>query len=520
MSLLLALLSLAACTPLGPAKPDPRPPELPDDALTVSPSVLDFGELAVLDTPEATREITITNQTDESLLVEGLTHVWGIDEDVFIVDAPAVVQLEPRASAMIPVRFVPGTEGRWLGTVIPPLAVAPVELIGAATAPVASLRVSDAQVGAPYVGCAVESTLRLSNEGSEPLEVFGAERLGSEDFTLAEPPTGTLGPGDLVELGVRFAPTGAGPQSATVQVFTNDPASPVSALTLTGLGVPGSGVVETPPYVPGARADVLLVIDAGTDMWMTLYAAQSAASSLFAALDEGGVDWQVAVVNGVSSCTATVDPFLRADQVRDYSPEAIAPLLAYGLVPQTQSTRALLSLAVATLERTDVGDCLEGFVRDGAQLHVVLLTRGAEASPDPTDSYVSAIQARLPAEVDLVISALTGQDRGGCVGGGKAVEAANLTGGETLDVCANTPWETLWAEVAGVSAAAGSGVMTYTLAQEPVVATLTVRAEGRALSAWTYDAAARALRVNGAAEGLTVGEPLEISYLEALACQE
>jgi hypothetical protein len=222
----------------------------------------------------------------------------------------------------------------------------------------------------------------------------------------------------------------------------------------------------------------------------------------------------------VSSCSATVDPFLRADQVRDYSPEAIAPLLAYGLLPQTQGTRALLSLGAATLERTDDGDCLEGFVRDGAQLHVVLLTRGVEASPDPTDSYVTALKARLPDEVDLVISALTGQDAGGCLGGGKAIEAATLTGGAALDICASTPWETLWAQVAGVSAEAGSGVMTHTLEQAPVVATLTVRAEGRALTAWTYDESARALRVNGAAEGLSVGEPLEISYLEALACQE
>ncbi|MBK7756391.1 MAG: hypothetical protein IPI35_08275 [Deltaproteobacteria bacterium] len=95
MSLLLALVSFTACTPLGPARPDPRPPELPDDALTVSPSMLDFGELVVLDTPEAARTITLTNQTDEELLVEGLTHVWGIDEDVFFVDAPAVVRLDP-----------------------------------------------------------------------------------------------------------------------------------------------------------------------------------------------------------------------------------------------------------------------------------------------------------------------------------------------------------------------------------------------------------------------------------------
>jgi hypothetical protein len=181
--------------------------------------------------------------------------------------------------------------------------------------------------------------------------------------------------------------------------------------------------------------------------------------------------------------------------------------------------RSCLS-AVATLERTDAGDCLEGFVRDGAQLHVVLLTRGAESSPDSTASYVSALQARLPDEVDLVISAITGQDAGGCVGGGKAVEAATLTGGEALDVCAGTPWETLWAQVAGVSAAAGSGVMTHILEQEPVEATLSVRAEGRALSAWTYDPSTRALRVNGETEGLTVGEPIEVSYLEALACQE
>jgi hypothetical protein len=520
VSLLFALFSLSACTPLGPARPDPRPPELPDDALTVSPSTLDFGELVVLDTPEAQRTITLTNQTDEELLVEGLTHVWGIDEDVFFVDAPAVLRLEPRASLPIDLWFRPNTEGRWLGTVIPPLAVAPVELIGAATAPIASLRITDAQLGAPYVGCAVESTLRLSNEGSETLEVYGAERAGSGDFTLIDVPTGSLNPGDLMELPVRFAPTGAGQQSATVKVFTNDPAAPVSALTLTGLGVPGSGVVETPLYVPGAKADVLLVIDAGAEMWATLYAAQSAASALFSALDDGGVDWQVAVVNGVSSCSATVDPYLRADQVRDYSPEAIAPLLAYGLLPQTQGTRALLSLAVATLERTDAGDCLEGFVRDGAQLHVVLLTRGAESSPDSTASYVSALQARLPDEVDLVISAITGQDAGGCVGGGKAVEAATLTGGEALDVCAGTPWETLWAQVAGVSAAAGSGVMTHILEQEPVEATLSVRAEGRALSAWTYDPSTRALRVNGETEGLTVGEPIEVSYLEALACQE
>lgn len=510
------LLALVGCEPLGPAQPGPEGPVDAGVPLRAEPSALDFGVVEV-ESAEDTWEqsFTLTNRTGEALQVEGLTRVWGGDGR-FSSAAPPVVELEPGESVEVPVRFTPGTDGAW-EAFIAPSSQFELELRGEAAAPVARLIASSAGAEPVWVGCSGALDAALLNDGSRTLRLHTLELSGSADFTLLSELPADLEPGGLVPLRVGFTPQLPGPQSISLTLTSDDPAAPERSLTLDALGVPGSGVTEEHTYSPTVRVDWILAVDSGPAMAAELGAAQADVLTLLEAQDRAEVDWQITVVTGQTDCHATVDPFLYPEVFGTYDATRVAPALAYALNPEGSGTRALLDLALATVERTDPGDCLEGLLRPGAMLHVVLLTNGAESSDTPVAEALADLEARQSGEPGLRVSSVTGQG-GACTDGGAAVDAAQATGGATLDLCTQS-WEQIWEALAQVPADAAGGTYSWTLAETPVLSTLTLRSGERTLTRWSYDATTNRVSVDGDAEDLAPGDPLSASYLQALACE-
>ena len=506
----MSLLVLLACEPIGPGTglPDNDRTDAGEGQLSIERTRVDFGVLSVLADEPATQTLEVRNAGDAELVVAGLG--WIVGDEVFESDAEALVELGPGEAAQVELTFSPATDGLFEAVLFPNGSVQ-ITLTGQATAPVLRVLADVPDLGSVAVGCRVEADVVLLNDGSEDLQLGEAELVGGEGFLLEGELPPTLSPGEHGRVDAVFAPLEGGAQEALLTVPSNDPASPSSVLALTALAVPGERVQVTTPYIPGPPVDVLFVVDSTATT--ELAAAQGAAQVLFDRLDELEADWNVSVANGVAACHSTYDPYLSGDI---YSPETAGPALAYGLTPQSDGTAALLELADGLLERTEDGDCLAGFLRDDAPLHLVLVTDRAEASPLPTEDYLSSLGDKLGDADRLIISAITG-DGDACTDGGQARDAAGLTGGLDVDVC-GADWTTTLAELADLSVAGAQAELTIALELPAVPETLEVTSGGRLLTAWSYDAESRTLTLDGVTEELQLGAEIDITYLSAQDC--
>ncbi len=143
------------------------------------------------------------------------------------------------------------------------------------------------------LGSFVDRPLTINNSGPCTLSIYGI--LGSADFL---PPAVVsypmrVGPGDSVDLPIRFQPTASGPRAATIRVFSDDPASPAD--------VPVSGVGRTP------KAN-LMIADSGN----------------FGPVCVGSFKDEPLVVTNSGPCTLTIAGIASSD------PQFLVPLvLAY-----------------------------------------------------------------------------------------------------------------------------------------------------------------------------------------------
>ena len=110
-----------------------------------------------------------------------------------------------------------------------------------------------ASFGSPMVGSSNQLTFTIVNAGMLELTnlAVAITGSGSSQFTAAALSTPTLGSGGTETFTVTFRPTLAGLQSATLQVTSNDPATPSFDLALSGTGTAfGSTTFTSGTYVP------------------------------------------------------------------------------------------------------------------------------------------------------------------------------------------------------------------------------------------------------------------------------
>src|SRR5580698_516038 len=89
-------------------------------------------------------------------------------------------------------------------------------------------------------------TLRVYNVGTRDLMILSVTSSGSGDFTVLPTPALPLAiaPGAQMDFTIGFAPTVRGvPETATIQIVSNDPVTPSLDVTATGFG--GRGALET-----------------------------------------------------------------------------------------------------------------------------------------------------------------------------------------------------------------------------------------------------------------------------------
>lgn len=520
----LCVSALSACEPWSSAHaPETVTDDWEQDALVVSPAVLDLGEWVATERLSVEESFTIANAGTEPLVIHGHDEVVGLAGDdaegVFEVDAEPIFELMPGEEQVLTVRFEPRTEDEWTAELRVNYGVEVLSLRGSATAPVIELAVSPPP--ATPLGCSSEAELTVYNTGSEPLEIGGITLTHQTHFTLDGALPEPVGGGQSASALVRFTPAwselGGGEKDVVIAVESNDPSRPSVSISLSGLAYEGEQVSESFTYAPGIETDLLFVVD--TDGVMgTIHAGKGgqALPALIDALDEGQVALHAASVTGTQSCPSASPPWVTSDD----PVETRIASLAEGFEPEAAGGSDQLALhAIAALAGDTPGGCLDGLLRAGAILHVVVIAGEADRSGLGTDETLAALVAVAPEAGDHVVTAVVATDAQGCSGasyGEGYVELAAATGGLILDLC-EEDWTSGFERVAALSVAASHGGLRRTLQRTPLVESLQIRVDGVSWDDWTWDASDNAV-VFAEETAPQSGSAVEIDYTAAVDC--
>ncbi|MDG1481897.1 MAG: choice-of-anchor D domain-containing protein [Myxococcota bacterium] len=520
--MLLTWLSLTACDPLGTIPPE-RPEEdtTTQSGLFIQPTVLDFGDVRVTGERESLA-FTVTNVGDEDRTVYNHTNVLSEDllQVLFEVDAEPLFSLKPGESTTIPVTFSPVTFGEQYAELHinnePELFV---QLSGHGNAPVISLSVEEPQ--AVPVGCSEVVPIVISNTGDEPLLLQEIQLSNSDDYTLLSAPA-AVDPGDDGAIEVLFDPSypldiELDPQrELELVVASNDPFTSHERIIFDIVAQESFAESEL-VYYPGLEVDLLIAVDNTGVTNAHLQKAEEDFSVLLNTMVSANVDLNTAIITGGQSCPYTTPTFTTAQD----SVGVVESMLLDGLGGSSGSgSDQLLVLASDALARADSG-CLSGFLREGALLHVMVISGRADSSPASIDAQLDALWAEVPSALDVMVSAIVATEEDGCLGadyGEGYTDAAVSTSGEIGDLCSDS-WASSFESIAMRSGARAEGALSAILDHTPVPETISVKVDGLTWESWTWSESMGAV-VFPKDSAPDTGSRIEINYLQAQECAQ
>ncbi len=515
---LIWLLALIACEPLGPIEDTTSTASISEqEALIAEPSTLDFSSVSVNEDGLALLHYTVTNIGDTTLSVYDHGNVLGDADGVFSVDSEAYFELDPGDARLIPVTFTPYTSASHSGRIRINASAATVQLIGSGTAPVIALDASPPKSVA--FGCQSSFPLTISNTGDERLELHSIQLSNTDDYTLESALPAAIEPGQVATLMIRFAPAydaNDTERPLEVLITSNDPYTPERLLSLDVLAQNGSSLIDkTFSYYPGLMVDLLVAVDVSGVMSAHLSKAEAAFPTLTETMLEANVDLHTALLTGGQLCPTHID--LSGES----SAESLADGLSEGLEgPSGSGDGALMMHAISAL--SSAGQCLSGFTREDAMLHLVVITGQEDSSGVDVDEQVSALLSAAPLSSSLLISTIAATSDSGCQGatyGAGYIDAAISQGGEVGDLCQSS-WATAMENIALISSSQSVGGLQVLLDDGvPLEESLTVTVDGALFTDWTYDAESNAVLFSSDNPPGT-GTEVSITYLESIACDD
>jgi uncharacterized protein (TIGR03437 family) len=205
-------------------------------ALTLSANAVAFGTVTIGST--ADRTMTLQNTGTAVLNVSSLA-ISGTGFSVVSPSAP--FSIAPSGSQSVTLRFAPAAAGAQNGTLTiasnDPLSTSSqVALSGTgAAAPSISVSPTTLSFGSVTVGKPLSMMLTINNTGTATLNVSSIS--ANNPLFTPSATSASVAPTASFNVSVLFAPTGAGAQSATLTLASNDPAHPSVTVPLSGTGV-------------------------------------------------------------------------------------------------------------------------------------------------------------------------------------------------------------------------------------------------------------------------------------------
>jgi hypothetical protein len=453
--------------------------------IVVTPPLIEFAPLGVLDAATKTETITITNSGQATL---ELRDVWLTgDLDAFSIAPFAVDALGPGRITTLDVTFHPA-HGIATWSIVgiesndPTYPLVEVELRGEGLAPDLRVTPSVLDLGTVLPGCTTEHEIAIENVGSDELTITGVT-LGNASPALTWGPVNpsvpfpwVIQPDARIVSHAFYAPDVEGVEHAQLQVASNDPEKPVATADIDGFA--GTGSVEDvydQPEVPAA--DILFVIDDSSSMSDEQSSLASYGSQLVSKLDESATNWQIAVITTTSP--ALRGPVLTPDTVHlvdDFETQ---------IMPGTGGDHNEMGIEMAYNALHAQAGPGSPFFRDDAKLIVVFISDEEDQSTlvDPADAATYFQNIKDPGKVLAhSVTALTGD---GCTVesyGTRYAELTSMVGGLRMSICSN--WSTIVDDLAD---SAVFQLDRFGLTRTPVVDTIEVEVDGHPAPMWTYD---------------------------------
>lgn len=495
------------------AKPRPEVVPLPD--IVVSPQAIQFSELS--NDEQEVKSFVVENIGEAILLVDDIEVVAGSSSFTILTERIAF-SLEPGDRKTIDVAFSPAG-GENFGSIEvrsddPDTPMVPVDLLGFGALPELVITPQHFTFHNTPIPCGDSVEIELANAGNEVLVISDLEYSSGGLLTLDAAGLDLpleLAPGEATYVNVHFAAVQAGADTGVLAVTSNDPRGVVQA-DQNGEGAYDNLMAEdfTEPGVP--PVDVMFLIDQSCSMSHDNVDDIEQGIPSFVYELQNVADWQLIQVTQDNGCSnhGVLDSTMNSTGViSDLIREAFNNTWGHNY-----QTEALLQLASMALAQTGPGQCNAGFLRPGALLHIIVASDEREQSGVHWSNWVADYQSYVSAPDLVKVSAIADLNRrcGDNSGPGGYLEAANATGGATLDIC-NPHWG---AQLTDIASEVLAGIRTYNLAQPAHANSIEVLVNGVPASDWEYNAAHNSVTINSPPIG--EGDLVEVNYGVAGEC--
>lgn len=387
-----------------------------------------------------------------------------------------------------------------------------VELLGEGITPWLEISPPTYDFGSALIPCGDAVELTLQNTGRDDLLIDQmAYTSGEGQFALRDIDLPlTLPPGAYTRVWVDWEPGIPGTSTGVLEVQSNDPRGIVSA-SQTGAGEETGENSETFVVEPDPPVNLLFAVDQSGSMDDDAVSLGENFGTFIDAISAVTDMWRIGVVTYDDGCFN--NGVLRSNTANYES--LFAEAVSMGTDREILDDEALLSLVDRALQQTDNGDCNAGFLREGALLHVIVVSDEPERSHEQASAwtwdffvnrYVDYVADPALLRISGVVDTETCNE--GDAGYAEAIEA---TGGEALSICAGD-----WASYAASLAAASlSYAWTFPLSADPVASSIRVELDGVELSGgWRYEAGLNAVVL----DAVSPGQQIDVHYALAAEC--
>jgi hypothetical protein len=495
-------------------------PPVPEDVpnITVNPTIINFGALNA-DGETDSETITVGNNGSETLYIDDIQ--LSIASNVFTISPISGEDiLEPSEEVTFTVTYDPETHEDNNNAVQifsndPDDYEAYVWIDGSGDAPVISIEPEEYAFGNILVGCEEVLEIAVSNTGNVDLIIDRVDYyitypadLGIYNFEDTYGPLPwVLAPGESIVLEIFYYPTDVDLDYGTVEIYSNDPLTPIADADQEAEGVYESVYEETFEQDEIDSVDILFVVDNSCSMSGQQTQLANNFDTFMNVFQASGIDYNIGFITTDSDdivgdliTIATVDPATEVSQIID------------SIGTHGSSNERGIYFAYEALQTG--GDFGPGstFWRNDAKLIVIFVSdEDDHSSTTPTTFKVYTVAVKGGADY-VTAHAVAGDYPGGCTANGGASEGyeyytvVSYLNGTFLSICADdwgTPLETL----------ANDSILksSFTLTKEAVEDTIYVEIDGVESSEWTYDSATNAISFN---EGYTptAGANIYVSY--------
>ena len=482
--------------------------------IEVEPLLLDFGVVA----DEAlVQEFIIRSVGNTDLEVSGIELSGQASGSYTVLSAETAFVLPPGTEQTIEVAFEPiGANQQSAQAIVSSndelQPKVPVTLQGEGAIPELDISPDPLDFGNTYVGCSKDNWLTLTNVGTDDLEIYTIDHTGGE-FVMTHniPLPITLAPGESESVFMEFFPELEEQAEGELVVTSSEPLGTRIA-TQTGSGKYAAEYTDEWDHPANSPSDIMFFVDQSCSMDTHSSALANNFATFITTLNNYSTDWQIAVVNDDNGCNRSG---ILTPSVSGYVGDFQSAVGSGG----NWYTESLFTIAQLAVDQTDNGECNSGMMRSEAMLHLVFVSDEEEQSSGSWSNYINTIITKKGNADNVRVSAIVIDNNNSCASesnyyGSRYLEAANSTGGVTLEICSN------WATGNNLELLAEASVIqnTYELENEAIEETIVVEVNGSevAWGVWYYDASSNAVVFDS--NPPQEGDSIEISYASPATC--